>query len=116
MPSDSLSGRSKQRLSPENKAMVEGCEFSLYVRSKGKLFCRTVLKDSFQRKLREGGDLVILFTYSFFKHDAWGTLFSKIQTTLCVDTSIHSFNQITICDHQVYVINLSQEKKEAASQ
>lgn len=30
-------------------------------------------------------------------------LFAKIQTTLCVDTMIYSFIQITICDPQLSV-------------
>lgn len=66
------SGRSKQDRSPENKAEMGGCEFSFYIRPKGKLFIglqrlQQSLQDPFQRKFRgEAFDMSSI--YRPFKH------------------------------------------------
>lgn len=94
---DSLLGRSKQRLSPESKAEMEGHEFSLYIRPKGKQDFKDWSGDggggSFQTLQR------VLYLPSVFPRKLV-VIWDK-QPFVWTHWSILLF-QIVICGHQAY--------------
>lgn len=85
-----------RRLSPENKATLEGCEFFFWHQTMAN--CRLDLKGwtFHSRGNQRGWRVHILFIYSFLKTWCLATLHSKVQTFLCVDTLSCSSLQIAI--------------------